>query len=251
MFLSSLRQGFRAPRHAALAVIALAVVAGGLASAEANAAPGQQPSKTVTKCVNVKSGAVRVIHRNAKCRKGEKKVTVTVPTAAKTCATGGSCALGDVGPGGGKVFYDAGSAQPWGRYLEAAPANWNAGAAEPFAPWCSVASGALPGANARTIGSGAANTTAMLTACSSGAGVLARAYTGGGLNDWYLPALDELTAMTTARGGKADVALGQGGYYWTSSQGLAPNVAWVLDYRGNRVPLMKIQTSLVRPIRAF
>ena len=40
--------------------------------------------------------------------------------AAKTCKeTGEGCAVGMVGPGGGVVFYDAGSQQWWGRFLEA------------------------------------------------------------------------------------------------------------------------------------
>ncbi len=37
---------------------------------------------------------------------------------------GGPCAVGDVGPGGGTVFYDAGTTQSWGRYLEAAPTDY-------------------------------------------------------------------------------------------------------------------------------
>jgi len=44
------------------------------------------------------------------------------PTA--TCAEGGECTVGDVGPGGGVVFFDAGSDLEWGRYLEVAPENW-------------------------------------------------------------------------------------------------------------------------------
>jgi len=49
------------------------------------------------------------------------------------CAAGVSCSVGDVGPGGGVVFYDAGSTQPWGRYLEAAPASCEI-AGVPFKP---------------------------------------------------------------------------------------------------------------------
>ncbi|MCX6532985.1 MAG: hypothetical protein NTW34_02145, partial [Actinobacteria bacterium] len=60
-------------------------------------------------------------------------------TVALTCANGGVCAVGDTGPGGGIVFYDAGSVQSWGRYLEAACAGWqnncDGTTADPQAEW--------------------------------------------------------------------------------------------------------------------
>ena len=52
---------------------------------------------------------------------------------ATSCATGGSCAVGDIGPSGGYVFYDAGQYRfidaaegisAGGRFLEMAPAGW-------------------------------------------------------------------------------------------------------------------------------
>jgi len=51
-------------------------------------------------------------------------------TAAAGCTDWSSgaaiaCAVDARGPGGGRIFHDAGSAQPWGRYLEVAPQNWN------------------------------------------------------------------------------------------------------------------------------
>jgi len=47
-----------------------------------------------------------------------------VQASADSCRNSGvDCAIGDRGPRGGYVFYDAGSTQPWGRYLEAWPAS--------------------------------------------------------------------------------------------------------------------------------
>ena len=44
------------------------------------------------------------------------------PAGAAACTNEGTnCKVGDVGPGGGIVFYDAGSMQWWGRFLEAKP----------------------------------------------------------------------------------------------------------------------------------
>lgn len=128
----------------------------------------------------------------------------SAPGKSSTCATGGLCSIGDTGPGGGKVFYDAGSDQTWGRYLEAAPSNWSGGVDSQTANisvWC------LNGASVVTtqfnnlpngIGQGYANTyNASLNICSGGAIGKARAYRGAGLSDWYLPTGAELALMAT------------------------------------------------------
>jgi len=209
------------------------------------------PAKTVTKCVNKRTGVARVIKPNGKCKKTEKKVRVTVtPAGPKTCATGGACVLGDIGPGGGKIFLDAGSQQPWGRYLEAAPANWNAGGPEPLIAWCDVSTGGIPGAAGWLIGTGETNTNDMDTACAAGAAVLVHSYNGGGQSDWFVPSRDEMKLMTTSRGGKADVGLSPAIYYWTSTQSSASQ-AVAMDNIGNIANLYKGGAVTVRPIRAF
>lgn len=100
-----------------------------------------------------------------------------VPRASVPCAAGGPCMLGDVGPGGGIVIYDAGSVQPWGRYLEMAPNGWSGNATDPKAAWCSDTSTNIPAPMDTWIGAGKANTASMLAACTSGAANLAVAYT--------------------------------------------------------------------------
>jgi len=64
--------------------------------------------------------------------------TANTPAGAKENAVGDAvcydwpagtiakpCAIHLKGPGGGRIFYDAGSTQPWGRFLEVAPQKWN------------------------------------------------------------------------------------------------------------------------------
>jgi len=129
--------------------------------------------------------------------------------AALTCATGGTCIVGDIGPGGGKVFYDAGSLQSWGRYLEAAPANATS------ATWCNNTSTALSGTFSRAIGSGAMNTYLMLDGCTTGAAYNATGYSNNGYTDWFLPSILDLGQMCTNR---ATLGMTSAGTFKSSSQ---------------------------------
>jgi len=196
-------------------------------------------------------------------------VTVQVSTTppAPSCANGGTaCVVGDVGPGGGTVFYVATTPFACGPtrsesclYLEAAPARWNAGAVDPRRSWAKypfnsavVDNPSSPEtASATGIGWGYRNTRAIIlqgnTEAATSAAALADLYApsvaGVIVDDWYLPSKDELTQMcrwqqglpwvsnaTTCTGGVKNTGPGANGFlnnfYWSSTQGNVIGEAW-------------------------
>ena len=193
--------------------------------------------------------------------------------SSSSCATGGPCALGDIGPGGGLVFLISG-----GLRYEMAPKTWDAIDSTGI-DWCSEPRSNITGALGTVVGTGSANTNAVQSpACTSGAGVSASAYRGGGLTDWFLPSKDELNAMcnyshnptapaapsVSCSGGSGSTQDGTfaGGaygfayyYYWSSSQrgvGGQAEEAWRQDMStGRQNSTTKHDSYLARPIRAF
>ena len=169
-----------------------------------------------------------------------------------TCATGGTCSIGDTGPGGGIVFYDAGSQQSWGRYLEIAKSGWN-GAGETTARWCSTAL-ATTALNVLTdgIGQGLANSTTIANACGEGAAYMARNYNGGGKTNWYLPTPAEFTLMYNSR---SVIDLSQSLIIWLSTEPNDANKNWVGVVGALSSPGTggnnKLDILTFRPIRAF
>lgn len=181
--------------------------------------------------------------------------------------------LGSKGPGGGIVFYDAGSAQPWGRYLELAPDGWihdgDPRYPDPYTNWCHFMGdsfGPTP-ATGTAIGTGASNTDLIVKMCTEGAAVDARAYRGGGKSDWFLPSKDELNALCYFVNGQTP-ATSPGGCgngkrilnveqeYWSSSA-VSDYSAWTQSmFDGTssagfwHSASLYITTSM-RPIRAF
>ncbi len=61
------------------------------------------------------------------------------------------------GPGGGLIFYDAGSTQSWGRYIEAAPSDQSTGIR-----WYN-GSYIVTGATAAGVGTGLANSNTIIS----------------------------------------------------------------------------------------
>jgi hypothetical protein len=107
------------------------------------------------------------------------------------------------------------------------------------------------------IGTGSANTTAIITAqgetATNYAAGLARAHTGGGYEDWFLPSKDELKEMYD----KKDVLEAAEGftafsdYYWSSTESDTKNAWRQKVSNGDQSYSYKDDTYSVRAVRAF
>ena len=242
------------------------------------------------------NGYYRVIVANSQgvlSAPAHNKVTISISrvsdVVALTCATGGTCAVGETGPGGGVVFYvqDAGGTFACGatlasrcKYLEAAPANWLTGTiGDPERFWATdtdpgVGKGnqetSVLGAEGTAIGTGYQNTLDIVAqtgnVAATSAAVLARDYQGNSKTDWYLPSKDELNQMcnyawnltfsnttTTCTGMSDPIRSGfSKDYYWTSSEAYRDS-AQLQDFFGglDRYAIIKEREGRVRPVRAF
>ena len=206
-------------------------------------------------------------------------VVVTNPAVNESCSKGGDaavCRVGDVGPGGGIVFYDAGKRETWGRYLEIAPAECE-GVRIPWRPVgnsqtvykrSQVDPPARMRIRAKSIGMGKINTTAIRAALGAGdyAAKWAEDLVCGGVDDWFLPSKDELDvaynrlAQNRVGGQNTPVGSFNKGYYWTSTD-YNNTTAWtqyfmdgqqfdrVQTLSGNKQP--PANPFRVRPVRAF
>jgi hypothetical protein len=182
--------------------------------------------------------------------------------ATLTCAQGGTCAIGDTGPGGGIVFIvqTPTAAAPW-RYMEAAPNTWSGGSADPQVVFCNLTNGLVKSLEFGTsgdgtfweLGRGFSNTRAMLGTCTNGAANMAASYNGGGKSDWFLASKLEMEQLYSARVAVGGFMVGAEEKYWTSSEN-GRTTAFVL-YMGSEELDVAMEakgiTSFVRPVRAF
>jgi hypothetical protein len=175
--------------------------------------------------------------------------------AANSCAAGGACAVGDIGPAGGVVFYvsnsgsinSASNISEGGTYLEAAPSpfsattyNWCEGASNPYTT--------LLGASGTAIGTGAANTATALASCTGGAIYQAANLTSGGYSDWFLPSSNELSQMYAWRN---SIGLSSNALYWGSTENANWIAASLVMSNGGIGSQNKGQATPYWPIRAF
>ena len=164
--------------------------------------------------------------------------------------------VGCRGLAGGIVFYDKGFYSDGWRYLEAAPSDQSTGT-----DWGCYGT-YIPGAgSARTaIGTGQANTTAIVNACST-AGIAARICDDlvlNGYSDWFLPSKNELDELFKERytiGGfdtYNDGIFQHNNWYWSSSNYDQLN-AWGQRFHLGDISLLEKSDNgaFVRAIRAF
>jgi hypothetical protein len=157
--------------------------------------------------------------------------------------------VGDTGPAGGLIFYDKGSYSDGWRYLEAAPSDQSTGI-----QWYN-GNYVVTGATGTAIGTGQANTTAIVTIQGAGnyAAQLCNDLIVGGYNDWFLPSKDELDLMyknlyLAGVGGFAD---DDDDFYWSSSENYASHAWFQYFYDGRQSTTNKSYDLLVRAVRAF
>jgi hypothetical protein len=142
-----------------------------------------------------------------------------------TCVNGGTCALGDTGPGGGKIFFASSTTfnvpgAPCGsscKFLEYAPVSWGNGISVqsgessgtttefPALYWCggfgatnyvsNIHTSDRNWVRANTFGLGYSATEAMANNCTSGSGKTVFDLTYGGNSDWFLPSMSEMNEL--------------------------------------------------------
>jgi hypothetical protein len=110
----------------------------------------------------------------------------------------------------------------------------------------------ISGATGIAIGTGMANTNAIIAAQGPGAyaASLCRNYAGGGYHDWYLPSINELIEMYNL----ITALLMNRPYYWSSTHS-TQNFAWCEYFNnlvGNYRDTYSKDTKMhVRAIRSF
>lgn len=194
-----------------------------------------------------------------------------VIVAASTGTVGeiDSYEIGEEGPAGGLVFYDKGSYSDEWQYLEAAPTDILIGPLEyghKFGYYRTTPTGAsmLVGTSSN-VGTGKANTTALVAAMGSKAYVkygsdtttttedyaarLCDTLVIGAYDDWFLPSKDELYLMylNLMANELGDL---NGPTYWSSSEFNA-NDAWGQQNNGGQPNNGKANEGGIRPVRAF
>lgn len=191
-------------------------------------------------------------------------VTISYKPGNLTCATGGSCAIGDIGPGGGIVFITPSTAGGNGKYFEAAPANWSGtddiASVGKFCTAGTSQDGISRGASQVGIGWGETNTALFDSNCTGGAVRQVVDYAGGGYTDWFIPSTNEATQLYTYSSSVGLLKLGSAWSvgtwgYWASTEQSGTQMKAIQQSAGNwtlgATEKSDSTHNMVRPVRMF
>ncbi|MGA1363138.1 MAG: DUF1566 domain-containing protein, partial [Ilumatobacteraceae bacterium] len=177
-------------------------------------------------------------------RSGSEPAVSSPALTGNTCDDDGPCAVGDIGPGGGVVFYDAGTHMPWGRWLEMAPVDTEFVGV----PWkkLSVKDRSKPlyrddsaglarhkRVQSKQIGMGYTNTKRIVRNYGPGnyAAWAVWSMEHGGKTDWFLPSEDELAeAHRNLFSAVPTINTIRRSFYWSSSE-YNYDTAWTVNMK--------------------
>lgn len=189
--------------------------------------------------------------------KNVARITIQSNPHKGYCSSGSGCQLGEIGPGGGTVFYisqipftESGTACNTNcRYLEAAPANWYSASGDPSLGWW-LSSDYTFNPNANALGNGYSNTETIIARRNSTVDANSSSwdYAGNGKTDWFLPSIDELNLLYTNQNLVPGI---QSGDYWSSSQNQWYLARFITMGNGTISSIHRYNNKFVRPIRAF
>jgi hypothetical protein len=154
------------------------------------------------------------------------------------------------------------------RFIDNKENKWNQSSLDPQCMWAGGFD-SVYGATGTAIGTGSANTSAIITQSSTvgTAATVARAFQGGGKTDWFLPSKDELNALCkwalndtvnaicdpgrSTQYGRKGFA---GNYYWSSTKWsyCYTDHSWLQEFNtGVGTIRHQVDEYYVRPVRAF
>lgn len=187
-------------------------------------------------------------------------VTITQTRSGATCAMGGTCSIGDRGPGGGIVFITPSTVSGNGKYFEAAPDAWyGANDLSTVGKFCTSVSNrdnTNEGATQFGIGWGETNTAIFKVNCTGGAVKLATDYRGGGFSNWFVPNKNELAEMAKIPTTVDLINVANYWGYWSSTEdgsGPASTMSSLTSSSWTMGAVSKSESTrnMVRPVRMF
>ena len=176
------------------------------------------------------------------------KLTLQSGEHVPTCAEGGKCSIGDMGPGGGTVFYVSTGFTETGtacntscRYLEAAPVTGTNAWIDSSTPWSANQINFVSGANQAGIGFGYQNTQAMFQNSSSAGypAALSIDYRGpNNFSDWFVPSANELVEIWKQKSILGTIPISNV-IYWSSTDADGDDATTVYFNTGGKVAIKK------------